>query len=406
MVDGFGMKGGEAGMPFSDRSVQSEREEFCRLASGSGANVRELCRRFGVSPTTGYKWLAVYGVAGMAGLVDRSRRPLSSPSRTSTELEDKVLQVRSEHRAWGGRKIRRVLENDGVAPVPAASTITAILRRHGELDGPGAGERRAFTRFEHASPNDLWQMDFKGWVELETGRCHPLTVLDDHSRYALELEACTDETAETVKTRLTAVFQHYGLPWRMLADNGPPWGTAGQGQYTRLGVWLMDLGIGLVHGRPYHPQTQGKEERFHRTLKAEVLDAHNLKSIDEAQAAFDAWRSVYNTKRPHEALRLDTPASRYTMSSRSMPEAITPPQYESQDHVRKLDQNGRFSFRGRILKAPTAFAGRALALRATDTDGLFDICYRRHRIAQIDLRDNTAQTVHHVSEHPSTLSPV
>lgn len=192
----------------------------------------------------------------------------------------------------------------------------------------------------------------------------------------------------------------------MLADNGPPWGTAGQGRYTQLGVWLMDLDIGLVHGRPYHPQTQGKDERFHRTLKVEVLDAHNLKSIDEAQAAFDAWRSVYNTKRPHEALDLDTPASRYAMSSRAMPEVIAPPEYEPQAHVRKVDQNGRFSFKGRILKASTAFAGKALALRATDTDGLFDICYRRHRIAQIDLRNNTDQPVHHVPEHPSTLSPV
>ncbi|WP_055049510.1 IS481 family transposase [Devosia sp. A16] len=393
-------------MPFSDRSVQREREEFCRLAGVPGSNVRELCRRFGVSPTTGYKWLAIFAEAGSAGLEDRSRRPLSSPRRTTAELEGKVLQVRTEHRAWGGRKIRRVLQNEEVASVPAASTITAILRRHGELDGPGAGEPRSFRRFEHAAPNDLWQMDFKGWVELEAGRCHPLTVLDDHSRYALELEACADETAPTVKARLTAVFKHYGLPWRMLADNGPPWGTAGQGQYTRLGVWLMDLGFGLVHGRPYHPQTQGKDERFHRTLKAEVLDARHLRSLAEAQAAFDAWRAIYNNKRPHEALRLNTPASRYEMSSRSMPEVITPPQYEPQDHVRKLDQNGRFSFKGRILKTSTAFAGRSLALRATDTDGLFDICYRRHRIAQIDMRDNAAQPVHHVPEHPSTLSPV
>lgn len=405
-MDGFGMKGLEAGMPFSDRSVQSAREEFCGLASGATANIRELCRRFGISPTTGYKWLGVYSEAGAAGLVDRSRRPLSSPTRTTAELEAKVLEVRAEHRAWGGRKIRRVLENEGITSVPAASTITAILRRHGALDGPGTGEPRAFMRFEHAAPNDLWQMDFKGWFWLSAGRCHPLTVLDDHSRYALELEACTDETAKTVKARLTAVFRRYGRPWRMLADNGPPWGTAGQGQYTQLGVWLMDLDIGLVHGRPYHPQTQGKEERFHRTLKAEVLEAHEFKTLEEAQAAFDAWRSVYNTKRPHEALELDTPASRYTTSPRSMPDSIAPPDYEPQASVRKVDQNGRFSFKGRIFNTSTAFAGKALALRATDTDGLFELCYRRHRIAQIDLRNNTAQPVHHVPEHPSTLSPV
>ena len=210
-----------------------------------------------------------------------------------------MLEVRAAHPAWGGRKIAAVLKREG-AKAPSASTITEILRRAGALTGPGAGEARAWTRFEHPSPNDLWQMDFKGHFALEQGRCHPLTVLDDHSRYALEIGACGNEQTATVQDRLTAVFRRYGLPWRILADNGPPWGTSGSPQrHTPLTVWLLDLGVAVSHGRPFHPQTQGKDERFHRTLKAEVLDGRSFKRLATAQAAFDAWRQVYNAKRPH-----------------------------------------------------------------------------------------------------------
>jgi transposase InsO family protein len=392
-------------MPFKECSLMSQREEFCRLALTVGSNVRALCRRFGISPTAGYKWIGVYKTQGAAGLADRSRRPLMSPSQSPPELEAQVLAVRREHLAWGGRKIRRVLLNQGLA-APSASTITEILRRHGQLDGPGAGQRRDWVRFEHAEPNDLWQMDFKGWFDLGQGRCHPLTVLDDHSRYALEIGALGDEQGESVRGRLEASFRRYGLPWRILCDNGPPWGTAGHGEHSRLGVWLMDLDIALSHGRPYHPQTQGKDERFHRTLKAEVLDGETFKTLAQAQAAFDAWRPIYNTKRPHEAIGLQTPATRYRMSPRSMPQAIAPPDYEPQAQVRKVAANGCFAFKGRTLRASKAFAGKTLALRATNHDGLFDICYRRHVLAQIDLRHDIVTPVHHVPEQASTLSPV
>lgn len=289
-------------MPFKECSLMDVRAEFCRLALAEGVNRRELCRRWKISPATAYKWLERYRCDGVAGLADRSRRPLASPLRTAGALEDRVLAVRSEHPAWGGRKIRRVLQNEGVALVPSASTITEILRRHGRLDGPGAGETRHWTRFEHAEPNDLWQMDFKGHFAMRAGRCHALTVLDDHSRYALEVGACDNERGTTVRARLEALFERYGLPLLMLADNGSPWGTAGsEERHTVLTVWLLDLGIGITHGRAYHPQTQGKEERFHRTLIAEVVNGRLFGDIAEAQKAFDAWRPIYNDKRPHEA---------------------------------------------------------------------------------------------------------
>jgi transposase InsO family protein len=315
--------------------------------------------------------------------------------------------VRAEHPTWGGRKIRRVLETEGLAPPPSASTITAILRRHGQLDGPRAGERRDWVRFERPEPNDLWQMDFKGHFALTAGRCHPLTVLDDHSRYALEIGACDNERGETVKARLEAVFKRYGLPQRILADNGSPWGTTGSGQrHTPLTVWLLDLEVSVGHGRPYHPQTQGKDERFHRTLKAEVLDGRRLETLDQAQDAFDRWREIYNAKRPHEALQMATPSTRYRMSARPWPAIIAPPDYEPQAIVRKVHDPGWISFKGRQINCPKAFVGRRVALRPTDTDGVFDLCYRSHFVAQLDMRQNTIDTVLDVSERLSSMSPV
>src|SRR5262249_18423537 len=235
----------------------------------------ELCQRFGISRKTGYKWIRRFQEGGTKNLEDRSRRPRSSPRRSSQELEVKVVRLRRKHRAWGGRKIRRRLEDLGEKKVCSASTITAILRRHDLIEPIASVQRGKMERFEYPVPNDLWQMDFKGHFALRLGgRCHPLTVLDDHSRYALVLKSCGDERTATVRGHLTQAFERYGLPRRILCDNGAPWGTSGQGgwdHWTPLSLWLMRLGVGMIHGRPYHPQTQGKEERFHATLNAELL---------------------------------------------------------------------------------------------------------------------------------------
>ena len=392
-------------MPFKECLLVSQREEFCRLALAPGANVRALCRRFGLgSPRTAYKWMKRFQSEGVAGLADRSRRPHSSPTRSAAELEARVVELRRMHPCWGGRKLRRLLEWEGVAS-PAISTITEILRRHDLLDGPGAGEARGWVRFEHPQPNDLWQMDFKGHFPMASGRCHPLTLLDDHSRYALEIGACGDEQEATVHHRLERLFRRYGLPSRILADNGPPWGAPNQA-FTRIGVWLLDLDVGLIHGKPCHPQTQGKEERFHRTLKTEVLAGRSFTDLTEAQAAFDTWREVYNTRRPHEAIGLEVPASRYRPSARDMPATIKPAEYEPEDLVRMVNESGCLNFKGRRFWFARAFAGRRVALRATTTDGLFDLYYRSQALAQVDLRQNLAEGVHHVSEQVFTLYPV
>jgi transposase InsO family protein len=376
-------------MPWSEASTMSLRSEFIRLAAADGTNVSALARRFGVSRKTAYKWLARYRAAGAAGLADRSRRPRTAPAATAPEVERAVLELRAQHPAWGGRKLRRRLSDQGVPAVPAASTITAILRRHGQL-GPRAGQARAFVRFQHEAPNRLWQMDFKGWFAAGPGACHPLTVLDDHSRYLVGLFACPDERTGTVRARLTDVFGRYGLPDRILCDNGPPWGTVGADErHTELTVWLLRLGVGVCHGRPYHPQTQGKDERLHRTLAVEVLQGRAFRDLADCQRRYDAWREVYNHQRPHEALALDVPGRRYAVSPRSYPQALPPLEYHPTDAVRKVQADGSISFGGRLWRVGKAFRGQPVGVRATAADGVWAVYFGVHAVAQIEMRAPT-----------------
>jgi transposase InsO family protein len=398
----------EVVMPFTGVTAMDRKREFVRLALVEGANRRLLFRRFGVSPTLGYRLLARYGAEGEAGLEARSRRPLSSPGRTPAVVEAAVLEVRAEHPAWGGRKIAAVLKRRGLA-APSPSTVTGILRRHGvELGAFGGGEA-TFIRFEHPAPNDLWQMDFKGHVVLRSGRLHPLTVLDDHSRFCPVLAACADERTETVKGHLTEAFERYGLPWRMTMDNGSPWGNGPGDPFTPLVVWLLEQGIRVTHSRPYHPQTQGKDERFHRTLKAEALAGPPFDDIEHAARHLARWREVYNTERPHQAIGMLTPAQRYAVSPRAYTPDVPPFDYAPDDQPRRVpNDSGRISFKGRLWRVPKAFAGKIVAVRPTATDGLHTVIFRNIHIADIDLRqqNNQPQPVTDVPEHPSRMSPV
>lgn len=380
-------------MPWKEVSMVAQRREFVALAGSAGVPVAELCRRFGISRDTGHRLLREHAERGEAALRPRSRRPHASPTRTEAAMEQAVLGLLERHPAWGGRKLARRLRDMGLAGVPAPSTITAILRRHDRL-GPGmAAGQRPWQRFERAAPNELWQMDFKGHVALRQGRCHPLTVIDDHCRYALALRACADEAEATVRGQLTALFRRYGLPQAMLCDNGPPWGATGHATadgrrvFTRLEVWLMRHGIATHHGRPYHPQTQGKDERFHRTLDIEVLQMRQpMADLPTAQAHFDAWRDVYNHERPHEALELDTPASRYRCSPVRFCETPPEPLYDRTDLTRRVRRDGSISFHGRYHPISQGFAGQTIALRPTTTDGLWDVRFSHFPIAQLDLR--------------------
>ena len=388
-------------MPWKVMNAMQQRHELVLLARQAGANVRLLCRRFAVSPATAYKWINRYRLEGLAGLSERSRRPGRSPGRTGAAVESAALAVRDAHRAWGGRKVRAVLarravagelrDGDGaelrVGDVPAASTVTAILRRHGRLDERECGKHAPFQRFEHAAPNDLWQMDFKGHFALSRGgRCHPLTVLDDHSRFALGVRACVDETTETVKRELTGIFRRYGLPRRMLMDNGSPWGDEWEQPWTKLTAWLLRLDIGVTHGRPRHPQTQGKDERFNRTLNVEAIRGVAFEDVSWAQARFDPWRVVYNEERPHEALGMAVPASRYAVSARGMPRELPALEYGEGVKVVRVGEGGRARFQKREVRIGKAFAGEPVGLRATTTEGLWEVYFGRHRVGELDMR--------------------
>lgn len=376
-------------MPWKEMTTMSARTDFIQMAKLEKANISQLCKQFGISRKTGYKWLKRERELGPDGLIDRSRRPHHSPKRTKEMIENRVLEVREKYKVWGGRKIRKILQNEECIEVPAASTITAILRRHQQIDPEESQKHEPVKRFERKFPNELWQMDFKGYFALEAGGyCHPLTVLDDHSRFLVGLKACPNETIETVQAQLTAIFLRFGLPERMLMDNGSAWGFDREARHTLLTAWLIRLGIAISHGRPYHPQTQGKEERLNRTLSEEVIQQNRLSTLQESQLAFDNWWHIYNYIRPHEALGLLTPATRYTPSPRTFPTILPPVTYEQDDLIRKVDLVGKIYFSGHTIRISAAFRHQPVAVRPTDHDGIFDVFFCKQKVAQFDLHND------------------
>jgi hypothetical protein len=210
-------------------------------------------------------------------------------------------------------------------------------------------------------------------------------VLDDHSRFAVGLEACPNERGETVQARLIAIFRRYGLPARMLMDNGAPWGSDQTHPHTPLTAWLIRLGIQVSHARPYHPQTQGKDERFHRTLVAEVLRYQVFRDVAHCQTHLHRWRDVYNLQRPHQALQMAVPASRYQPSPRPYPDVLSPIEYGPEDIVRKVQAEGLISYQNRTFRLSKAFRALPVALRPTSEDGILDVFFCHQKVARVDL---------------------
>ena len=387
-------------MPWKEITAMSLKLEFINFAMTEHCNISELCRRFEISRKTGYKWINRYLEGGISAISDQSRRPHNSPNKTSAEMEKQILKVRKLHTAWGGRKIRKRLENLGYKAVPAASTITEILRRNNCIDTIESLKHKPLQRFEAQNPNDLWQMDYKGHFAADKGRCHPLTVLDDHSRYALGLQACKNETGLTVQQRLIPIFRRYGLPNQILVDNGSPWGSDKKHVFTPLTVWLIRQNIRIIHSRPFHPQTLGKDERFHRTFKAEIGQYCIGLSLEKCQDRFDAWLNVYNFQRPHEALDMQVPARRYKISNQKYSEKLKTIEYAPNDQVRKVQQGGYISYRGKEYSVPQAFYGVQVAIRPTATDGLHDVFFCNQKIAKLNEKEqNNEKSVTYVPEH-------
>ena len=363
----------------------SQRQEFVELALKENANIRALCREFGITPRTGYKWMKRYQEQGEAGLWDRSRRPKNRPHKSSPIIEEAVLKVRRAHPAWGGRKIKWKLAQDGMQPTPAASTITTILSRNELLDSEESRKHRPLPRLEMEYPNQLWQMDFKGYFEMSNGLlCHPLTVIDDHSRFLVGLKACPYQHSRAVREQLKDIFGCYGLPERMLMDNGAIW----KGFHTTLTFWLVRLGIQVIHGRIRHPQTQGKDERLHRTLQTELLIRQPFYDWNDSQSKFDIWRNSYNYERPHQALDMQTPGSHYQPSSRTFTGSFPPIESEAGDILRTIDCLGKLPFQGQKFRIRKAFKTTLVALRPTEQDGVFNVFFFKQKIAQINLLAN------------------
>ena len=221
---------------------------------------------------------------------------------------------------------------------------------------------------------------------LDGSICYPLTLIDDHSRYLVGLKACPDEKALTVQKHLSDIFREYGMPERILIDNGAPWGYDEEHTFTFLTTWMIQLGIRIAHCGSYHPQTNGKNERFNRTLSEEVIGVRGLENMTESQFIFDQWRQMYNTFRPHEALDLDVPASHYEVSRQRFPESLPLPEYGPTAIVRKTDYSGRIFFEGYRLKLGKAFRKKEVEIRPCNTEGVIDVYFVNNKIARFDLR--------------------
>lgn len=365
-------------MAWRTTKVAEQRMEFVIAASRKEKSFQELCKEFQISCRTGYTWWNRYKAAGLGGMQERSRRPHHSPRRTKEETEKRVVELRRARPDWGARKLRKLLERESTH-LPA-STIHRILLRY-DLVRDGDRHSLATKRFEREKPNQLWQMDFKGpkgWNQ----PVGPLSVLDDHSRYALALENTGNTQAQGVRTVLERVFRESGVPEEMLMDHGTPWfNTQGRLGWSQLTVWLMDRDIELYFSGRRHPQTQGKVERFHRSLTA-ALFRRGTPVEEQRQAWLDAFRYEYNYVRPHEALQMRTPQQIWQKSVRPYQEQPPCWEYPRGSEVKEVDSIGQLRLDGRRYYISKALAGREVGLLAVEHRIL--VYYRRTLVCELD----------------------
>lgn len=361
-------------MPWKVRSPMEQREEFVLLAKSPGANVSALCRAFGISRKTGYKWLKRYEERGVAGLREMSRKPRESPLKVSGKVVAEVVRVRAEH-GWGARKIRVVLLREGrLNSVPSERTINRILERCG-LRGI---RRRRSSRLKlvHAGapdttverPNQLWTVDFKGWWLMRDGeRAEPLTVRDAYSRYVLCVRVLPSTALEPVRETFEQLFQAFGLPESILSDNGSPFASSKSiAGLSRLSAWWTVLGIRHLRSRPGKPQDNGGHERMHLDIARE-LEAFAAMDAVRQQEACERWRWIFDYDRPHEALGLKVPADLYRPGPGWDPcpiELVYPERFE----VRRVTRRGTVKWKGHTRFLSQSLAGYQIAFERIDID--------------------------------------
>ncbi len=370
-------------MPWGAKTVEKIREEFVQAAK-SNRNFSALCREFGITRKTGYKWLsrACVDEPRSDRFINRSTAPKNVANKTSPIVETLVLECRKENPAWGGKTIRKVLANSGYEVLPCAKTFNNILKRNGCIDPQESLKHKPFQRFERQECNELWQTDFKGdFALLDGGRCFPLTILDDHSRFSIQIDAKPDTRG--VKDSFRNAFLTYGMPDSILSDNGAQF-AGFKGGYTVFERWLMDHNILPIHGRIMHPQTQGKIERFHRTMKQELLNHNTFTDLAEANTHLQCWRRKYNEIRPHEALGLKVPAQVYLPSSREYQDKLVDFEYNGMYPIRKVNNWGYLRFDQIQIYLSETMADTYLEIRPGDDGDSFLVCYRNFKIAKVD----------------------
>jgi transposase InsO family protein len=372
----------------NDLGLAEQRKAFLALLAEGSCSFACACGRFGISRKTGYKWLRRAAGDQPQPLLDRSRRPRHSPGRTPPAQEQRVLQLRDQY-LWGAKKIHAHLHRQGPA-APSARTVHNVLRRHQRVVGGG---RFPPLRFQRSVPNELWQMDFKGPLRVAGHARYLLSVLDDHSRYALALKLCPDQAMATVWPILWGLFAQAGLPQAILSDNGfAPRGPATVG-LSWLEARLSRLGVQTPHGRPYHPQTQGKVERWHRTLAEELFPRLDWQHEAVLVEQMEQWRvGLYNATRPHEALGYDAPCQRWYASERPRPACLPAVSYPPQTQTRKVMQKGEISWRGFEILAGAGLHGERVGVR--EEAGFVVLLYGRHELRRVKVNE-----LHHGRVH-------
>ena len=375
-------------MPWECKTVEDQRREFAQAAMYC-KNFSALCREFGITRRTGLKWKERY--TACQPLTDRSRKPHTTPTRTPEEVELLILAVRAENPGWGAKTIHRVLERRGCQNLPCVKTVNNILHRYGCISPEESQKRQPYTSFEKERCNVMWQTDFKGEFRMKDNNyCYPLTILDDHSRYSLRI-APRLSTENVVIPVFTEVFQQYGMPDSILSDNGAQFAGFRKG-YTQFEKWLIDLDILPIHGRIKHPQTQGKIERFHRTMKHELLNHTEIADIEDAQTKFRLWQDKYNNLRPHEALGMKTPGEVYEPSQRQYESKVKEFEYGGEHHVLKVNSWGYVRFNGWQVYLSETMANQYIEFRTSSDGETFAACYRNFKIAEFDTEDG--QLIH------------
>jgi len=360
-------------MAWKAMDVDEQRVSFVVAASRKESPLTALCAEFGISRPTGDLWRKRFAAEGLSGIAERSRRPHRSPRQTGPELEEHVVAVRRRYPDWGARKLKVVLGREGVEL--SRSAIDRILLRRG-LVREQDRHRPAVKRFEREQPNQLWQMDFKGpknWPH----PIGPLSVIDDHSRYLIALAATGKLDGDLVRAQLEQAFERCGVPEAMLMDHGTPWWNwqSFSGR-THLSLWMMRQGIQLCWSGIGHPQTQGKVERFHGSLQRALdlrLDVGRLATSDP-QPWLDAYRHEHNHVRPHQALAMQTPATRWHPSVRRYQPAPPAWQYPEGAWTLKIDCQGTLDIQGKRWRIGKTLAGERVLIQPVEQRYLIYYC--------------------------------